>query len=110
MFEFDGKSSVQRTFERATELGEPEAVFLGPGRLPCSEDKAVITQHARETVLGGGTVGVIRVPQSQESSEGLVILTRDVYRCEVSATVKTGEHDGIETVGLAPVSRSSRNE
>jgi hypothetical protein len=46
---------------------------------------------------------MIGLPKSQEPSECLVVLIRNMHRSEMTAPVKPGKHDGIEAIGLAVI-------
>jgi hypothetical protein len=59
---------------------------------------------------GSGAVAVIGRAQSQQTSECFVVFGRDVDRRQVPAAIQTGEHDGIQAVCFAMITRSSGNE
>jgi hypothetical protein len=53
---------------------------------------------------------MIGFPESQKSPERLVVLVRNMHRREVTAPVQSGEHDGIEAIGLAVIARLPGDE
>jgi hypothetical protein len=110
MFEFDGQSGLERTFEGAAELGQPESVLLGPGGLALGEDKAMVAENAGDPMFGGGAVDLIAGSQAEQSTQGFLVFGRHMDGGEMSAAVEPREHDGIETISLATVARFSRNE
>ena len=59
---------------------------------------------------GGGAVLVIGRTEPQEPSEGLMVFGRNMDGGEMAAPVEPGKHDGIEAIGLAVVTRLSRDE
>ena len=110
MLELGRQGRGQRSCEGLAQLAEPAAVLLGPGALAFGEDVAVVAEDARDAVHGGRAVGVIGLPQPEQPPEGLVVLIGNMHGREVPAPVQSGEHDGIEAIGLAVFTRLSRNE
>jgi hypothetical protein len=110
ILEFDGQSSLGRALEGVAELGEPQSVFLGPGGLAVSKDKAMISEYAGDAVFGGLAVDLISRSQSQGPSQGFLVFIGDMNGCKMSASVKTGEHGSIELIGLTSITRFARDQ
>jgi len=53
---------------------------------------------------------MIGLPESQESTKGLVVLIRDMDWREMTAPIKPGQHDGIQAIVLAVIPRLSGDE
>jgi hypothetical protein len=110
VLELGGQSSPQRPLEFEPEFGEPLPMCLCPIGLALAVDKTVVAQHAADTKLGRFAVDLIGVSQPQESAKGLLVFGGDVDRGEVTATVKPGQHDGVEAVSFTPVTGFTRDE
>ena len=110
MFEFDGQCSLERAFEGAAELGEPQSVLLGPGGLGLGEDVTMVAQYAGDTMFGASAVDPIAGAQAQESAQGFLVFRWDMDCGKMSTAVEAGKHESIETVRLAAIARFSGNE
>ena len=71
---------------------------------------AMVALDPQDAVHGGRAVSAIGLPESQEPSERLVVLIRNMHRGKMTAPVKPGEHNGIEAIGNAVIARLSGDE
>jgi hypothetical protein len=74
------------------------------------ENMAMVAEDPGDPVHGGRAVGMIGLPKSQEPSECLMVLIRDMHRSEMPAPVKLSQHDGVYTICLTVVARFSWDE
>jgi hypothetical protein len=70
----------------------------------------MISEYAGDAVFGGLAVDLISRSQSQEPSQGFLVFIGNMNGCKMSASVKAGEHDSIESIGLASVTRFARDQ
>ena len=59
---------------------------------------------------GGCAVGMVGLPESEESPKRLMVLIGYMDGGEMAAPVQPGEHHGIEPVGFAMIPGSSGNK
>ncbi len=105
MVELHRKGDPGRTFESAADLGQPDPVFLRPKALRAVEGDPLAQQYTRNAILRPLGLALQREAVADQSADRLLLFTRHLDRCEVSATQELCQCDRINAVGLASVAR-----